>query len=143
MPRTSARSARQPGPDQLTMPGLQVLPVPDAPGAELAVRKEPTVNQRAQAITKVYAEAEPFCKFPAVLSIVKRAIQAERWPDEEIRAAVLRLAEEERPVTVDALRFALQHPRVGNTGRRFGATANAQAGLELLGQLRAMEASGQ
>jgi hypothetical protein len=79
------------------------------------------VTQRAKPITDAYAEAEPMCRWPAVNSIVIRAIKADKWTDDEIRSALLRLAKEGRTVTVDTLRYELQgmppsNARVAATG---------------------------
>lgn len=66
-----------------------------------------TVTQRSKVITDAYTAVVPMCKWPAVNAIVIRAIKAERWADDEVQAAVLRLADEGRPVTVDTLRIEL------------------------------------
>jgi hypothetical protein len=67
----------------------------------------PTITQRSKRITDAYAEAEPMCKWPAVNAVVIRAIKAGKWADDEIQAALLRMAGENRSVTVDALRTEL------------------------------------
>ncbi len=67
----------------------------------------PTETARAQEITRAYAAAEPMCKFPAVLGIVRKAIQSKRYTDDEIRDGLLRLAKEGRGVTVETLRTEL------------------------------------
>jgi len=80
----------------------------------------PAVNQRAKTITDAYYEAEPMCKWPAVNAVVIRALKDGRWPDDQVRAALLRMAAENRSVTIDALRTELNGfppPRSG-TGRR-------------------------
>lgn len=61
----------------------------------------------AQEITRAYTERVPLSKFPAVLGIVRRGMKAGHPPD-AIQAALLRLADEGRPVTVDALRVELE-----------------------------------
>lgn len=66
-----------------------------------------TVTQRSKRITDTYAAAEPMCKWPAVNGVVIKAIQAERYSDDEITAALLRMAAENRSVTVDSLRTEL------------------------------------
>lgn len=66
-----------------------------------------TITQRSKRITDVYAEAEPMCKWPAVNSVVIRAIKTDEWSDDEIRDALLRMAEENRSVTIDSLRIEL------------------------------------
>lgn len=66
-----------------------------------------TITQRAKRITDSYAAAEPMCKWPAVNGVVIRAIKTERWRDTEIRDALLRMAAENRSVTIDSLRIEL------------------------------------
>jgi hypothetical protein len=66
-----------------------------------------TITQRSKRITDEYAEAEPMCKWPAVNSVVIRALKTEEWGDDEIRDALLRMAEENRSVTIDSLRIEL------------------------------------
>lgn len=71
-----------------------------------------TPTQRSKRITDAYAAAEPFCKWQAVNAIIVRAIEARRWPDEQIQAACLRLAARRASVTINNLRDELegQHP---------------------------------
>lgn len=78
-----------------------------------------TITQRAKRITDSYSTIEPMSKWPAVNAIVIKAIKTERWSDDEIAAALLRLAGEGRPVTVDALRVELTglQPRASPNGR--------------------------
>jgi hypothetical protein len=66
-----------------------------------------TITQRSKRITDVYADAEPMCKWPAVNSVIIRAIKTGEWSDDEIRDALLRMAEENRSVTIDSLRIEL------------------------------------
>lgn len=93
-----AHGADAPRPTQATLDGTVIPPSPL------------TVTQRSKRITDAYAAAEPMCKWPAVNNVVIKAIKAERWTDDVILAAVLRLAETKRSVTVDALRFELDPP---------------------------------
>lgn len=53
------------------------------------------------------------CKWPAVNGVVIKAIKSGKFADDEIEAALLRLAKEGRSVTVDVLRVELsgQPPR--------------------------------
>ncbi len=61
----------------------------------------------AQELTKAYTDRVPLSKFPAVLQIVRRARNSKRYSDQQIRDALVRLAEEGRAVTVDTLRYEL------------------------------------
>lgn len=47
------------------------------------------------------------CKWPAVNGVVLSAIRSGRFDDDAIRAALLRLAAENRSVTIDTLRTEL------------------------------------
>ena len=79
-----------------------------SPAAANESRREPlSITQRSKIITDAYALAEPLCKWPAVNGVVIKAIKAERFTDDEIRAALLRMAAENRSVTVDSLRTEL------------------------------------
>lgn len=81
---------------------------PDPPVADAPARDEQlTITQRSKAITDAYAKAEPLCKWPAVNAVVIKAIKSEKFADDEIQAAVLRLAEQGRSLTVETLRIEL------------------------------------
>ena len=67
-----------------------------------------TTTQRSKRLTDAYAKAEPLCKWPAVNGVVVSAIKSGRFADDEIHAALLRLAADGRSVTVDTLRTELQ-----------------------------------
>jgi hypothetical protein len=66
-----------------------------------------TVTQRSKRLTDIYAEAEPMCKWPAVNGVVIHAIKSGKYADDEIAAALLRMAAVNRSVTVDSLRTEL------------------------------------
>lgn len=95
------------------------------PAANVVPINGESLNQRVQRLTRVYAEAEPMCRFPAVMGIVKKAIDA-GYDDESITAALLRLAAEGRSVTIETLRVELNGlpPRTQQT-RNGGLTAGA------------------
>lgn len=76
-------------------------------GSAAAPSNQLSPTQRSKRITDAYAAAEPMCKWPAVNGIVLRAIKANRWTDDEVGAAVIRLANEGRGVTVETLRVEL------------------------------------
>lgn len=80
---------------------------PTAAAASESRQAPLSVTQRSKRITDAYAEAEPLCKWPAVNNVVIRAIKTERYADDEIRDALLRMAGENRSVTVDSLRTEL------------------------------------
>ena len=117
-----APGAAAPRPTQATLDGTEPPPSPL------------TITQRSKRITDAYAAAEPLCKWPAVNAVVIRAIKAEKWTDEEIEDAVLRLAATNRSVTVDALRHELKPPDNirqfpnAQSGRRSGQNVHHEHG---------------
>jgi hypothetical protein len=101
-----------------------------------------TVNQRAKRLTDAYHQAEPMSKWPAVNGIVIQAIKANRWSDDDIGSALLRLAAETRSVTVDSLRTEL----VGFTPRRQNPdelTPRNQRNLALVERMAQLDAQQQ
>ena len=81
--------------------GDRDIQAPTVPAGEL------TTTQRSKRLTDAYAEAVPMCKWPAVNGVVISAIKSGKFSDDEIRAALLRLAAENRSVTIDSLRTEL------------------------------------
>jgi hypothetical protein len=95
---------------------------PQTPPAALGpASPDATPTQRSKRITDAYATAQPMTKWPAVNAIVLRAIKAERWSDDEIHAAMQRLAADDRSVTVETLRFELTGPPANRASPRQGA----------------------
>lgn len=97
-------------------PTVSVAPPPATPPAQ-----EPSLTQRSKKITDAYAEAEPLCKWPAVNGVVLKALKTGRYTDDQIQAALLRLASDNRPVTVDTVRIELNGMPVSNLPARVGA----------------------
>lgn len=97
--------------------------------------REPSEGQRVNAITRHYTDRVPLSKFPAIAGIVKRAVRAGLWSDEEIEQALERLAEEGRAVTVDTLRYEL----TGFPGRQTNRSRALEAGVERTRRLAAAE----
>jgi hypothetical protein len=93
---------------------LADMPAPPPPGAPKL-----TDTQRSKRITDAYAAAEKMCNWPAANGVVLKAIKSRKFADEEIQAAMLRLADEGRSVTVDSLRTELRGfpPRRNDQGR--------------------------
>jgi hypothetical protein len=67
-----------------------------------------TETQRSKRLTDAYAAAEPMCTWPAVNGVVLSAIRSNRFADDEIRDALLRMAADNRSVTVNGLRTELR-----------------------------------
>jgi hypothetical protein len=82
-------------------------PTVEPPIAEPAASATETDNQRANRLAKVYTDLQPMSRFPAIAGIVRKAIAANH-SDEEISAALTRLATEGRSVTVETLRVELE-----------------------------------
>lgn len=112
--------------------------VPPTAGA-LALRHDATVTQRSKRITDDYAAVEPMCKWPAINGVVIKAIKSQKYTDNEIRDALLRLAAEGRSVTVETLRVELAGipPRGGAKPSTTDQRVNAA--LELAAQYDAQE----
>jgi hypothetical protein len=87
------------------------LPAPDG-----AAR---TPTQRSKEITDAYSAVQPMSRWQAINGIVLTAIKAGKYGDDEIRAALLRLADDRRTVTVETLRIELE----GQTGNHKGSNS--------------------
>jgi hypothetical protein len=81
--------------------------VPPA-AASLEPGQDPTPQQRAKPMTDAFYEIQPMCKWTAVNGIVIHALKTGRYADDDVRAALLRLAAEGRPVTIETLRVELE-----------------------------------
>jgi hypothetical protein len=64
-------------------------------------------NKRAQELTATYTALVPLSKFPAVMKVVKRAMGA-GYAEDRIETALRHLADDQRAVTVDSLRIAIE-----------------------------------
>lgn len=100
--RVRARASTAPTPSP--SPAVQL---PAAAGRPQPAAGGMSVTQRSKRLTDAYAESVPMCKWPAVNAVVIRAINAETWTDDAIGEALLRMAAENRSVTIDALRTEL------------------------------------
>lgn len=67
-----------------------------------------TEGQRVNRLSKTYADAVPLSNFPAVAGVVRKAVKTGQYDDEQITAALGRLAEDQRSVTTDTLRYELE-----------------------------------
>lgn len=79
----------------------------------------------AQAIANRYCELEPMSKYVNVLGIVRRPLESGRFSGEMVMAAVERLAQESRTLTLETLRVEL----VGFTPRSNGSPRNGRVPL--------------
>jgi hypothetical protein len=98
-----------------------------------------SITQRSKGLTDAYANAEPMCKWPAVNAIVIRAIKSEKFTDDEIRDALLRLAKEGRGVTVESLRVELAGLPPSNGHKPSTTDQRVNAAQALKAQMRAIE----
>jgi len=69
----------------------------------------PTIGQRGNTLAKIYTDLRPLSKFPAIATMVRKAI-ASGYSDTAIGDALRRLAEDGRTVTIDSLRIELDGP---------------------------------
>jgi hypothetical protein len=99
--------SQSPRPDPTRPEGSNEPLIPEPTVLPATLDASLTVNQRSKRLTDAYAALEPMCKWPAVNGIVKKAIEAARWSDQDIYDALNRLAKESRSVTVDSLRTEL------------------------------------
>jgi hypothetical protein len=110
------------------------------PADDKQVAKPLTITQRSKRLTDAYAEAEPMCKWTAVNGVVLSAIKSDHFADDEIRAALLRLAAEGRSVTVDSLRTELRgFPARPQSAARPSTTDQRVAAAQALKAQFAME----
>ena len=82
-------------------------PSQDEPEPEPAT---PDDQDRAERLTRAYRELEPMSVHERVLPPVTVAVEAGRWTEAEIAAALARLAADRRSVTVETLRIELSGP---------------------------------
>lgn len=80
-------------------------PVQPSALAPLTAKQE--LDRRGNDLATAYYDIQPLCNFPSVAGICRKAIKA-GYTDEAIRAALLRLAEDGRPVTTGTLHVELQ-----------------------------------
>jgi len=86
----------------------QPIPPSAADNEPDPVDEKKAANIAAQGLTRAYTDLVPLSNFPAVMSIVKKARGTGRYDDEQLRAALVRLADDGRTVTTDALRYELE-----------------------------------
>lgn len=67
-----------------------------------------SVTKRSQALATAYYEQVPLCSFVAVMKLAKHAIGTGLYSDEQIRAGLLKLADEGWTVTANTLRQAIE-----------------------------------
>jgi hypothetical protein len=109
-------------------------------GKPPALCADSTPQQRAEPITRAYYDAlNGMCKWPAVLDIVKRALKSGRWSDQTVSDAVMRLAGEGRPLTVDSLRIECDGLPARASPNK--ATQRTSENLALVRRLQAQEQS--
>lgn len=92
--------------------------------------KEPvadaTPSQRVNTLAKLYTDKVPLSNFLAVRGVVAKAVKAGMWSDDEIAAALGRMAEDGRSVTTDGLRYELNGFPVRQSNRTRALAAGAE-----------------
>jgi hypothetical protein len=109
-------------------PEVEVEVEVEVEGAKTAGDGE-TEGQHRQRLAAVYTDLVPMSRFPAVLGVVTQAVRAGKC-DEEITAALRRLAKEGRSLTVETLRVEIEGQPVLN------GSARKQAGDRVLREAR-------
>lgn len=110
------------------------------PGADTDETTELAINRQAQAIAKEYTSRVPLSRFPAVFSIVKRAVKSGRYSTADLSAALVRMAEDNRSVTIDALRIELEgFPMTRAQPRTPTSNERAQDALSLAARYQQQE----
>lgn len=67
-----------------------------------------TIDQQANRLSRTYADVVKLCNFPAIRSIVKKAISSGDYTEDEITGGLAALAKERDTVTTNTLRFAIE-----------------------------------
>jgi len=99
-------------------------------------------GRRVNRLTKHYSDRVPMCRFPAIAQIVKMAVKAGH-EDDAIIAALLRLADSGRSVTVETLRLELEgHGRRPSGSEMYARAARLLESVPEPVGYRAIQASG-
>jgi hypothetical protein len=103
-----------------------------------------TENQRINRLTRVYTDRIKLANFPAVQGIVRKAVKAERngvrlYGDQELTDALNRLADENRGVTVETLRIALEGLAPFQRGRPNGVETRIARNRQVVEAFRSEE----
>lgn len=99
-------------------------------------------GRRVNRLTKHYSDRVPMCRFPAIAQIVKMAVKAGH-EDDAIIAALLRLADSGRSVTVETLRLELEgHGRRPSGSEMYARAARLLESVPEPVEYRAIQASG-
>lgn len=93
--RASARRNPVPVPKELP-PSAGEADAPPGPPSE-------SHDQRVNRVTKTYTDLVPLSKFVAIRSVVSKALTAD-FTEDQVTPALLRMANDNRTVTIDALR---------------------------------------
>lgn len=117
-PQLGGRNSPTASPNPPSYTPLQTPPLEE--GTEIALCATPAASAMAQQITRAYTDRVPLSKFVAVMGIVKKALKAGYAP-ERIKSALIDLADEGRPVTIDTLRIQMEGIAPMRAERKSGA----------------------
>lgn len=82
----------------------------------LPVSRKSTDNVTAQHLARAYCDVVPLSNFPQVMGVARKALRA-NYPPDVIRAALLRMANDNRSVTTDSLRIEIDGLPAASTRR--------------------------
>jgi hypothetical protein len=116
----------------------EATPVPVTEPSVLPSDDPTTIPERAKWITDAYYARVPLSNYPAIRSIVIKALKAKLYPDQAIFDAVLRLATDNRGVTTDTLRYELDGPPKARRTAS-GLTPNNERNLALVQHFAQLE----
>lgn len=109
-PPALARSKQKPGTDVAALAlAVEVLPseAPITSGGGAVAPVAESEGKQANRLAKTYVDLVPLSNFPAIAGVVRKAVRAGMYADEQITDALQRMAKDGRPVTADALRIEL------------------------------------
>lgn len=90
------------------IPNRNSDPITQTRAANADASAQPTEGQRINRLAKTYTDQVPLSNFSAVAGVVRKAVRANRYTDQQITEALGRLADDGRPVTADTLRIELE-----------------------------------
>lgn len=104
--KPNRRETQRSGNQSIEVEALDVEPLDVEPTAIAPLTEKQELDRRGNDLASAYYDVQPLCNFPSVAGICRKAIKA-GYTDQAIQAALLRLAEDGRPVTTGTLHVEL------------------------------------